>query len=135
MSYTAPVEFCPTSVGGRIVQMFDSNLLDEAACRLYLLRTLRPAPICPHCKTSFDFETVERIHYRDRQVECRQCHGKSSPRAGTVMEGVHATYRQIMLVAVMAHWSVPSMEIAQRTGISRDTVRRLCERLRVDASL
>jgi hypothetical protein len=129
MSCDSAFEFSPASIGGQIVQAFESSLLDENACRLYLLQTLRPAPVCPYCNCSFHVNLIDRIYNQDRQITCPQCNRRSSPRAGTVLEGVHATYRQIMLLAIMIHWQIPLAEISKCVGVSTDTVRRFCERL------
>jgi len=90
---------------------------------------LRPAPICPGCKRSLTALEVEKM-LDDKDIRC-ECGRKSAPRSGTALEGVHAEYRTILLIACMSFWGIHHKETASRTGVSVDTVRRVIERLKV----
>lgn len=120
--------FDDSTLGGRIVDAFESVHFDEIACRRTLLSILRPDPICPNCRRSFTREEAGRM-LDDKEIRC-ECGRKSAPRSGTVLEGVHADYRTVLLIACMAWWGVHRPEIATRCGVSIDTVRRITERLR-----
>lgn len=121
--------FDDDSLGGRVVEAFRAPLLDEDTCRRELLQLMRPAPICPGCMRCLTAAEIERM-LDGREIRC-ECGRKSTPRSGTVLEGVHADYRTVLLIACMSWWGVTRTEIATRCGVSIDTVRRITERLRV----
>ena len=129
MAYESAPVFDDSSLGGQIVFAFSEGQLDEAACRRILLQILRPAPICPGCHRSFSGQETERI-LDGKEVRC-DCGRKSAPRSGTVLDGVHADYRVVLLIACMAYWGVKPTEITCHTNVSPDTVRRITERLKV----
>ena len=113
--------------GDVIAGYFVATDLDESTCRRKLLSIMRPDPACPGCGRVFDAAEIQRM-LDDRDIRCA-CGRKSSPRSGTIIEGVRADYRTIMLLAVMHHWGVSKQEISGRCGISEDTVRRIIIRL------
>jgi len=121
--------FDTSSLGSQIVRAFGIGHFDETVCRRTLLQLLRPAPICPGCKRSLSTSEVEKM-LDDKDIRC-DCGRKSSPRSGTALEGVHAEYRTILLIACMSFWGITIKETASRTGVSVDTVRRVIERLKV----
>lgn len=116
-----------TSIGDNLVQTFTCTHLDESTCRRWLLSILRPDPECPACHRKFSPEENARM-LDNIDIRCG-CGRKSSPRSGTILEGVRADYRSIMLLAIMQHWGVNKQEIALRCGMSVDTVRRLVDRI------
>jgi len=129
MTYNNLPAFDASSLGNRIVRAFGIGHFDEAVCRRSLLQLLRPAPICPCCKRSLSRSEIEKM-LDDKDIRC-ECGRKSSPRSGTALEGVHAEYRTILLIACMSFWGVNIKETASRTGVSVDTVRRVTLRLKV----
>ncbi len=129
MGYDKTPVFDDSSLGGQIISAFSGDHFDEAACRRTLLQLLRSAPICPGCRRSFTSQEVERmLDGREHRCECGR---KSFPRSGTVLEGVHADYRTVLLIACMSFWGVPRREIGRHTMVSIDTVERITERLKV----
>lgn len=84
--------------------------------------------ICPTCRVSYSPSDIERA-LSGRDVICTSCRHKATPRSGTIFDGVHCGFREILLIAVLLHWKVCIAEIASRTGISSATVRRLAKRL------
>ena len=129
MGYDKTPVFDDSSLGGQIITAFSVGHFDEAACRRTLLKILRPAPICPGCQRSFTAQETERM-LDDRDIRC-DCGRKSAPRSGTVLDGVHAEYRVVLLIACMAYWGVKPAEIVRHINVSLDTVRRITERLKV----
>ena len=117
-----------STIAMQIVTNFSSEVLNEENCRRILLPLIRPTMICPSCQVSYTHAEVERV-LSGRDVICGSCSRKASPRSGTVLDGVHCGFREVLLVAVMLHWKISRREIARCTGISDDTVRRLSQRL------
>lgn len=113
--------------GDVIAGYFVATDLDESTCRRKLLAIMRPDPVCPGCQRAFTEEERQRL-FDGKDIRCG-CGRKSSPRSGTIIEGVRADYRSIMLLAVMHHWGRPKQEIAACCGMSEDTVRRIITRL------
>ena len=119
--------FEEATIAAQIADRFNSDLLDEETCRRFLLPIIRTAMVCAGCGAAFSGAETERT-LAGRDVICG-CGRKSSPRSGTALDGVHAGYREVLLVAIMLHWGVKRQEIARRSGISDDSVRRLQARL------
>ena len=120
--------FKQSPVAAQIVESFTSAALNEDTCRRSLLPLIRPDMICPTCRVSYSHADIERA-LSGRDVICGSCRRKASPRSGTILDGVHCGFREVLLVAVLLHWEVRRQEIAKCTGISDDTVRRLAKRL------
>jgi transposase-like protein len=124
--------FEPNSLGEKLVQW--SSLRDSFSpdlCRLVIGRYLKNQPVCPGCKVSLTDQEVDRL-YADKRMICRHCGKGHSLYSGTVLEGVHADPRQIVLIAAMTVCDEPMKNIEQVTGLSDDTIRRI-QRLRLGA--
>lgn len=120
--------FGSQSLASQVVAGFASAHLSEDACRRYLLPIVRPVMVCPGCQVSYSASQSERV-LSGHAVICAECGRKAFPRTGTILEGVHCGFREVLLVAVMLHWQVKIGDIATTTGISTHTVRRLAYRL------
>lgn len=105
---------------------FSPALISESAALRFLMTYIRPTLECPGCGRSFDGREVERI-YADLPVRCA-CGRKSSARSGTIIDGVHAGWSEILLILVMRHWGQSDQQTAARCRVSHDTVRRIYRR-------
>jgi hypothetical protein len=125
-------EFAPNSLGEYLSRW--STLRDCFSlewCRFAVGRHLKPSPICPGCGVSLGHLDVDRL-YSGASVVCRDCGKKHRMTTGTVLEGVHADMRDILLIAAMTAWEEPVSDIVKVTGLSDDTIRRI-QRLRLGA--
>ena len=98
--------------------------INEEDARLAVARLLKPVPICPGCQVSLSDQERDRL-YAGRSIVCRSCGRKHQLTTGTVFEGMHATYRDVVLVSAMHNNRVKIDDIALVTGLSDDTIRRL----------
>jgi len=125
-------EFAPNSLGEYLSRW--STLRDSFSpdlCRLVVGRHLKPCPICPGCGVSLSQQEIDRL-YSGTSVVCRGCGKKHRMTTGTVLEGVHADMRDILLIAAMTACEEPVSDIVKVTGLSDDTIRRI-QRLRLGA--
>ena len=124
-------QFDGAEIAEEITRRFDSNAFNEDACRRALLPLFRPALLCPGCGVEFDADRQAKI-MEGRTVTC-SCGRKSAPKSTTVLESTQLEFRQVLMIITLRAWGVHIMEIAQRTGVSDDTIRRLYGRLGVAA--
>lgn len=124
--------FEPHSLGEYLAQW--SSLRDSFSpdlCRLVIGRHIKPSPICPGCGVSLTNQEIDRL-YDGKRLACRECGKSHKLYSGTVLEGVHAEPREIVLIAAMSAFGEPVKHIHQITGLSDDTIRRI-QRLRLGA--
>lgn len=110
----------------QIADAFSSELIPEADAQRFLMRFIRPSLQCPSCGRSFDGREVERL-YADVCVRCT-CGRKSSARSGTIIDGVHAGWSQILMIFVLRHFGLNDHLVAAKCNVSHDTVSRIYRR-------
>ena len=117
--------FAPGSLGERLGrwETLRESMSDDAA-RLVVARHIQPSPVCPGCRVSLNDQERDRL-YAGRSVVCRHCRKKHRLTTGTVLEGIHADIRDIVIVAVMHAYKEPVSAIQSVTGLSDDTIRRM----------
>lgn len=98
--------------------------ISEDAARLMIGRYLKPSPICPGCAVSLNDQERDRL-YAGRSVICRYCGRKHRLTTGTVLEGAHADYRDVIMICLMHHHGAALATMEAVTGLSDDTIRRM----------
>lgn len=113
------------SIGHHISQwQVVRECISEDGARLMIGRHLKPAPICPGCAVSLDDQDRDRL-YAGRSVVCRHCGKKHRLTTGTVLEGIHADYRDVVIICLMHHHGAALSLMETITGLSDDTIRRM----------
>lgn len=98
--------------------------VNEDDAREVVARLLKPMPTCPGCKVSLTDQERDRLYY-GKSIICRHCGKKHKLTTGTVFEGMHADYRDVVLTAAMHNNGVKTADVALVTGLSDDTIRRM----------
>jgi len=98
--------------------------MTEDAARLVVAGAIKPCPICPGCKVSLDDQERQRL-YAGRSIVCRHCGKKHRLTTGTVLEGIHADFRDVVMICVMHRHGTPLVIMEAVTGLSDDTIRRM----------
>ena len=104
---------------------FSADFLDRKACMRWIIGTLHPRGVrCPSCKHLLDRPGgLDRLLERKR-VECPTCGRFFDVFSRTMLTGIHADPRQIVLMLLLISLGATNGAIAQMTGQSDDTVSR-----------
>lgn len=122
---TQKTMFEPSSIG-HVLSSWQSvrECMTEDAARLVVAQIIKPSPICPGCAVSLDDQERQRL-YGGRSVVCRHCGKKYRLTTGTVLEGIHADFRDVVMICVMHRHGAALVDIETVTGLSDDTIRRM----------
>lgn len=106
---------------------FSYRLLDEAACRQWVLQWLhREGARCPFCHVVIEDATTLNNFWSGRRGRCKRCGRKFTALSETALQGTHLEYRQILLMGALRDLMAvgrSNAHIAGILGVSADTVR------------
>lgn len=111
--------------------LFSFSALDEAACRKLILDALHPdGARCPDCGLALDNPASFMAGGR---CVCGACGRWFEARTGTFLQGSQFEYRQVVLLAALAHFMEEGLDttsVARYLNVSTDTVRIWLKRLK-----
>lgn len=112
--------FIPEDVAG----IFDADFLDEDICREWILGEIYQDDeiACPRCRKPIKEMALQRF-WEGRRICCRECGKFFSALTGTFLSGVHAKFREIILMAILLHFNVKPAEIARMIHVHPETIR------------
>ncbi|MBI5598407.1 MAG: hypothetical protein HY890_01565 [Deltaproteobacteria bacterium] len=103
-----------------------ADLLDEAACRAWVLETLHPRGAhCPGCAARIEDATTLKNFWAGRRCACK-CGRWFTALADTPFHGTQLSYGQICLIAALADIMATGLsvfKISAAAGVSDDTAR------------
>lgn len=98
------------------------EIIDEAAARAWWIRRLHPlGPRCPHCGAGLAGRQAETFA-TDGRVQCGGCSKFFAARTGTLLNGSHASWRQMMLLVLLSSTGASVFEVAKACRMSVETV-------------
>ena len=117
---TAPGYFDPHDAA----VSFKADFLDEDLCRRWILDTIYHGQdiACPQCSKQLTAKSLQRFRTAER-VRCHACGKFFTALTGTFLQGCHLTFRQIILLAVFLYFGINHAAIADKVGVSEETVR------------
>ena len=107
-----------------VAMSFSADFLDEDTCRRWILGIIYHEKdfSCPQCSAPLTGKGLLRFRAAQR-VRCHACGKFFTALTGTFLQGCHLTFRQIILLAVFLYFGIRHEAIANKVGISEETVR------------
>ena len=102
---------------------FGPRFLDPDACRQWVIETLHPnGARCPECKTPVNDGQLPAF-WKGGRLQCAACQKWFTALTQTVVSGCHADFRSFFLIAVLIGLGIDNKTIAEKCGITPETVR------------
>ena len=103
---------------------FNAGFLDEVARRHWILNAVHCGQdiSCPQCTAPLTRKNILRFSLAKR-IRCHACGKFFTALTGTFLQGCHLSFRQIILLAVFLHFGIRPATIADKVGVSEETVR------------
>jgi hypothetical protein len=106
-----------------VIHDFRADLLNEAACRDWVLKRLHPlGAYCPGCLQAIPEKSLQRF-WNSGRVKCYQCNKFFDARTGTFLSGCQLSYREVMLLAILLSPDITDKIIADILDMSSANVR------------
>jgi len=107
-----------------VAEAFNADFLDEDICREWILKAIhgRSGPRCPNCHGPILGIAVQRF-WGGKRICCRDCGKFFTALTDTFLRGCHLTFGQIILLAMFLFLKIKRETIAEKVGISSETVR------------
>lgn len=98
------------------------EMIDETAARAWWIRRLHPSgPRCPSCGFVLVGRQAETFAGGGR-VQCGGCSTFLTARTGTILNGSHASWRQMLLLVLLSSTGASVFEVAKACRMSVETV-------------
>ncbi len=109
---------------GEVVQSGIAEFLDAASCREWVLSKLHPdGPQCPVCAEPIVNRFALQSYSRGDRVKCRRCGKFFTALTGTFLSGIHFSFAQVILMAILIDSGADDTNIARLMNISSEGVR------------
>ncbi len=103
---------------------FNFQLLDRAACRGWLLQKLYPAgPVCPDCGAKVNPGRATDSWWALRRVHCQKCGSWYRATKGTVFKKCNLDIRQIVLLLLAFSYNLNNAAAAALAGVDNKTAK------------
>jgi transposase-like protein len=106
-----------------ILNDFTVDFLSEAVCRVWVLTEIhKDVARCPGCGIELAGERKLKFWANER-ICCGNCGKFFTALTDTFLSGCHLSFRQIILLAVFLGFNIPGRIIADKVGITEESVR------------
>ena len=124
MAKNKDASVAPSFTVDDVLKFLGTDFLDDDYCRLWILTKLHPEEqiSCPECYTALPKKSLPRF-WNGRRLRCSNCGKFFSALTKTFLSGCHLQYTGIILLAMFLGLQVPSNIIAEKLGISSESVR------------
>ena len=106
-----------------LVEALTPDFLDSDLCRRWVLESIYPgAPCCPACGAEIVEPRELSRFWLGSMVRCQACAKRFTAKTNSVLSGIGADFRKLVLFFLLSKLKMPIREISKHVGLDKRTL-------------